>query len=94
MEHIAAKERKESRLNFTAIDHCHIQKGRIHFFKGETRLDNDGENEFLIASKSILQTPVKHQKRELYYNNSSSAKTQLKDESQKISKLLTISSKK
>ena len=61
---------KESRLNFTAIDHSHIQKGRMKFFIGATTLDNDGENEFLIASKSILQTPVKHQKRELYYNNS------------------------
>ena len=61
---------KESRLNFTAIDHSHIQKGRIQFFIGATTLDNDGENEFLIASKSILQTPVKHQKRELHYNNS------------------------
>ena len=61
---------KESWLNFTAIDHSHIQKGRIQFFIGATTLDNDGENEFLIASKSILQTPVKHQKRELYYNNS------------------------
>ena len=61
---------KEGRLNFTAIDHSHIQKGRITFFIAATRLDNDGENEFLIASKSIMQTPVKHQKRELYYNNS------------------------
>ena len=63
---------KESRLNFTAIDHSYIQKGRIQFFIGATRLDNDGENEneILIASKSILQTPVKQQKRELYCNNS------------------------
>ena len=53
---------RESRLSFTSIDHSHIQKGRIEFFKGATRQDNDGENEFLIASKSILQTPVKHRK--------------------------------
>ena len=61
---------KESRLNFNAVNHSHIQKGRIQFFIGATTLDNDGENEFLVASKSILQTPVKHLKRELYYNNS------------------------
>ena len=53
---------KESRLNFTAHDYSHIQKGRIQFFIGATRLDADGEIEFLIASKSILQTPVKHRK--------------------------------
>ena len=38
---------KESRLNFPAIHDSHIQKGRIQFFIGATRLDNDGENEFL-----------------------------------------------
>ena len=53
---------KESRLNFTAIDHSHIQKGSIQFFIGANRLDNDGKNEVLIASKSILRTPVKHRK--------------------------------
>ena len=53
---------KESRLNFTAHDYSHIQQGRIQFFIGATRPDADGENEFLIASKSILQKPVKHRK--------------------------------
>ena len=60
-EHVIAHS-KESRLNFTAHDYSHIQKGRIQFFIGATRLDADGEIEFLIASKSILQTPVKHRK--------------------------------
>ena len=43
---------KESRLNFTAIDNSHIQKGREQFFLGATRIDN--ENGILLASTSIL----------------------------------------
>ena len=43
------------------LDNSHIRKGRIKFFRGATRPDNNGENEILIASKSILQMPVKHQ---------------------------------
>ena len=34
---------KESRLNFTAIGHRHMQKGRIQFLIGVTRLVNDGD---------------------------------------------------
>ena len=53
---------KESRLNFTAIGHRHMQKGRMQFLIGVTRLVNDGDKQFLKASKSIVQTPVKRQK--------------------------------
>ena len=34
----------------------------MQFFIGATRLDTNGENEFLITGKYMLQTPVKHRK--------------------------------
>ena len=55
----------------------------MQFSIGATRLDTDGENEFLITGKSILQTPVKHRKESDITITAGSAYTQLKDDSHK-----------